>query len=66
MDIDLEYISYGKRKILVRTFKGEVIFEDVIASWQHCLKQKLLTEDVVGAVSNFSEAKINAVPEEVY
>ncbi len=50
MDVDLEYIRYGERKILIWTFKGEVMFENIIVSWQHCLDKNLLTKDVIGAL----------------
>ncbi len=61
-NVAIKFIQRQDIRILIRTFTGEVSFKDIIASWDYCINEELLAEDVVGCVSDFRAAQACQVP----
>ena len=52
-------IAYSDdRKILIRTFKGKVSFDEVLASWQELIHHNRISEEVLGILNDFTYAEL--------
>lgn len=52
-------ISYSDdRKILIRTFKGKISFDEVLASWQDLVDHNRINEEVLGILNDFIYAEL--------
>ena len=50
----VEYTYLEDMNILLRSFSGRVTINDIIASWDEVINDKLVRENCVGVVSDFS------------
>lgn len=44
--------------ILVRTFTGQILPEEIIASWNNLLASNLITEDTIGVINDLSNCEL--------
>lgn len=61
--VDYEYIQ--ELKTLIRTFKGTVTMSDVIASWEHLIFKNRIPADTNGVISDFRDAELKPVIDEI-
>ena len=52
-EVNTKYIEYKSKRILVRTFHGEITFADIISSWEYCINNNYISDDVIGVISDF-------------
>lgn len=44
--------------VLVRTFKGEVSTDDIIASWKHLIEHNLITKNIKGVLNDLEDCDL--------
>ena len=45
-------------KILIRTFTGEVNFQEVMESWKWLIRNDMIGDDLIGILNDFTEANL--------
>lgn len=56
--VNTKYIDCNSKRILVRTFHGEVTFADIISSWDSCINNNYINDDVIGVISDFNDGSL--------
>ncbi len=52
------YSTSNNDKILIRSFKGYVNVEDILASWNYIIEYGLINSKIIGVISDFCESEL--------
>ena len=65
MNCSIEYKNKEDLTILTRIFKGIVNMTDVLASWNDVIKNRMLTQNHKGVISDYREATLQVEAEDL-
>lgn len=53
-------LSFSKdKKIIIRTFSGNITFREIMQSWNHLIHNKIITPEHIGVINDFQDARLN-------